>query len=344
LRTTIRGRLPADAFSPQRWRAALFPFLVTVAAASIWVAAQADTPWYGAVALSLVTANCFAMGGFLAHETLHGSVVRNKTVQKMLGFVGFLPFVVSPELWHVWHNQVHHGRTNQGDRDPDGFGTLERCARLPAARILVKFAPGSGTWYSALFLFYWFTLHGQVVLWVLSQSRAFYRMNKRTAHAQTALMALFWAGVAVVLGVKGFFLAVALPMALANFIVMSYIATNHFLRPQTEENDPVRNSMSVTTLPMIDLLHFNFSHHVEHHLFPAMSPHFAPRVRALLRELVGKEYVSPPHWKAIWFLYRTPRIYKDANTLIDPETGREVALEGVTRELREADEGKAVAA
>jgi fatty acid desaturase len=77
--------------------------------------------------------------------------------------------------------------------------------------------------------------------------------------------------------------------------------------------------MSVNTLPVIDRLHFNFSHHVEHHLFPNMSAKHAPRVRAWLKANEGERYVSPPHWMAFLYLYKTPRVYLDSTTLVDPD-------------------------
>jgi fatty acid desaturase len=107
-------------------------------------------------------------------------------------------------------------------------------------------------------------------------------------------------------------------MAIANFIVMSYIATNHFLRPQSQSNNPIQNSMSVTTFKLLDKLHFNFSHHIEHHMFPRLSGCQLPAVRHWLVGEIGKQYVCPPHWKAMLYLYKTPRVYLDGETLCDP--------------------------
>jgi fatty acid desaturase len=133
---------------------------------------------------------------------------------------------------------------------------------------------------------------------------------------------LAWTTVAVLALLAGpmyLLFAVVIPLVVANFLVMSYIATNHFMRPLTRSNDPLENSMSVNTLAVIDRLHFNFSHHVEHHLFPNMSAKHAPRVRAWLKEHEPDRYVSPNHAKAFMYLYRTPRVYLDATTLCDPD-------------------------
>ena len=60
-----------------------------------------------------------------------------------LGYLGFAPMLVSPTLWRTWHNQVHHGKTNQGNSDPDGFGTLSRYEKAPSTRFVARLAPGS---------------------------------------------------------------------------------------------------------------------------------------------------------------------------------------------------------
>lgn len=63
--------------------------------------------------LSLVIGTSFAGLTFLGHETLHGAVLRGRALPRLVGFIGFLPFVISPRLWVAWHNRVHHGNTNR---------------------------------------------------------------------------------------------------------------------------------------------------------------------------------------------------------------------------------------
>jgi len=180
-----------------------------------------------------VIGQCFAAMGFLAHECLHGSMVRSRGVQTALGYLGFGPFLVSPTLWRTWHNQVHHGKTNMGNADPDSFGTLSRYRSAPSTRYVARLAPGSGHWYSALFLGYWFVFHGQVVLWIQApRVRTFARMNRRRAIVDSAVCAAAWAAVAVLAGPVGSLYVMVVPMIVANATVMSYIATNHFMRPR----------------------------------------------------------------------------------------------------------------
>ncbi len=319
LRRRIRDELPAETFSPRPRRALWFVPLAGTVAVSMWLLIGARPAWYLSLPLAVLIGECFAAMGFLAHEALHGSMVSSTRLQTFLGYLGFGPVGVSPALWRVWHNQVHHAKTNKGNSDPDSFGTLERYKKAPSTRFVARLAPGSRHWTSAFFFAYWFTFHSQVVLWIQSKyMRSFSNLNRRRAKLDTLGAVVCWTALGLVAGWQSLYVII-IPIVVANATVMSYIATNHFMRPQTETNEPLENSMSVTTLPLIDKVHFNFSHHVEHHLFPRMSARSAPVVRAWLRENTPDRYVSPPHHTALTSLYRTPRVYLDATTLCDPE-------------------------
>ena len=327
-RKQIKADLPEDTFVRQPQRALWFVPLVATAVAAGATIIVARPVWYVCLVLGLVMGQCFAAMGFLAHETLHGSIVKSKGLQYFLGYLGFGPMLVSPSLWRVWHNQVHHGKTNMGNSDPDSFGTVSRYEKAPSTRFVARLAPGSQHWSSAFFFAYWFMFHGQVVLWIQAKyMRTFARFDRRRAIIDSVVCLVLWIAVGVLAGPFYALFVVLVPIVVTNFLVMGYIATNHFMRPMTEANDPIENSMSVTTLPIIDKLHFNFSHHVEHHLFPMMSAKHAPRVRTWLEENEPERYVTPSHVRAFTYLYRTPRVYQDANTLVDPERPDEVHAE-----------------
>jgi fatty acid desaturase len=320
VRRQVRADLPSDTFEPQPQRAWWFVPLALTAVGGITAIVAVRPPWFVCLALGLIVGQCFAAMGFLAHEVLHGSVVRSTGLQTFLGYLGFGPMLVSPTLWRTWHNQVHHGKTNRNNSDPDGFGTVERYERAPSTRFVATLAPGSRHPLSYLFLGYWFLFHGQIVLWVQSRYlRSFARMDRRRAIVDTVAAALVWLTVVVLAGPFYALFAVVVPVVVTNVVVMGYIATNHFMRPLTEVNDPLENSMSVTSPRWVDRLHFNFSHHVEHHLFPNMSAKHAPRVRSWLKDNETDRYVAPSHALAIAQLYRTPRVYLDATTLVNPD-------------------------
>jgi fatty acid desaturase len=88
------------------------------------------------------------------------------------------------------------------------------------------------------------------------------------------------------------------PVLVANATVMSYIATEHFLNPPTETNDPLANTFSVTAPRWLERLRLQFGCHVEHHLFPTVSGRHAPAVREVLRRLYGR-YLTMPLARAL---------------------------------------------
>ena len=265
LRRTIIRTFPYQVFDRRPLQILLYiPIVAGMYFLATWMN-HVSHPWYLMLLGSLELSVLVSAAVFLAHEVLHGSVVKSKLLQDLAGYIGFAPFLVSPYLWRFWHNKAHHGHTNQGNYDPDSFGTLDRCEREPTTRFVTKLAPGSGHFLSYIFLFYWFTFHGQVILWLGRYSYAFRSFNRKRAVFDSALMLGFWGYLAWNIGWYGSFFTIVIPMLLGNFTIMSYIATNHFLRPQSDH--PLVNSMSITSPRWVDALHFNFSHHVEHHLF-----------------------------------------------------------------------------
>jgi fatty acid desaturase len=143
------------------------------------------------------------------------------------------------------------------------------------------------------------------------------------AIAETLLGIAFWSTVAVAIGGVAFVFGFVLPLVVANVIVMGFILTNHSLSPMTAVNDPLLNSLSVTTPRIAEWLTLGFGYHVEHHLFPAMSTRHAPGLRDILRARWPEKYRSMSLLRATLALHRSPRVYKDPTTLVDPSSGRE---------------------
>jgi hypothetical protein len=77
--------------------------------------------------------------------------------------------------------------------------------------------------------------------------------------------------------------AFAIPLLVANTIVMAFILTNHSRSPRVEINDPLVSGLSVTAPRWVEWITLQLGYHVEHHLFPAMSSRHARTVRELLR-------------------------------------------------------------
>ena len=337
IRRRIHGELPPEAFQPRPAR--VLPALALVGAiatVSIILAAR-PLPAFAALLLSVFCGGLYASLFFLGHEAGHGAVVKSRGAQDAVMWPAFVIFLLSPTLWRVWHNTVHHVHTNQPDYDPDNFGTLATYDAFPSVRVVATLTPGSGRWGGLLYGSIWFTAHAQVVLWVQSRRcRGFESLARARASAESLGMAAFWLSLALWLGPWSSLVVVVIPMLIANAIIMSYIATNHLLRPLGDHADPLDHSMSVTTHRWLDLIHFNFSHHVEHHLFPSMSSRYAPLVRAKLRRYAAERYVAPSHGRALRLVFQTPRVHDPHGALIDPRSGRRASFEEIDTELRPA--------
>jgi fatty acid desaturase len=293
-------------------------------------------PWYLQLLLAIILGNCYSSMMFLSHEIGHGSVVRSPRMRRVLMYPGCAIFLLSPHLWVIWHNQSHHGHTNKGEEDPDSFGSLENFWASPRLiKTHLKFAPGAAYWRAAVWLGTFFTLQGQTVLWVTSRTFPGYeRLKRPRAAIDSAVMLAFWVALAIAVGFRDAFFVVVIPMLVANVVVLSYIVTNHMIRPLTETTDTLLTTMSVTTNPLLDKIHFHFSHHVEHHLFPAMSSCMAPRVRQVLNKHFAQYYLTPAHWRALVAVLRTPRLYDGQTVLVDPYSGARARTEDVETHLR----------
>jgi fatty acid desaturase len=336
IRHAIRVELPPDVFEPQPSRALIAVALIAAIIATdiaILVAPIAIL----AVLLSILSGALSASLFFLGHECLHGSILKRRWSQDLLAFAAFIIFLLSPTLWRSWHNHAHHVHTNSPGDDPDNFGYLANYRESRLLRHLVALTPGMGRRPTLLYFTVWFTVQVQVVQWYRSYfCRGFAALNRRRAGAETIAMAAFWLVLGWAVGAYGAVLLILLPMMIANAINMSYTATNHLLLPLTGRSNPLADTMSVTTHPLLDRIHFNFSYHVEHHFFPAMSPKFAPLVRAKLHQFAPGQVLAPGHFAALRLLLRTPRMHDANGDLLDPKTGRVVSYTEIGAALRPA--------
>jgi len=323
----IRPHLPSEVFRPVPGRLVWLPVHLAIITGAGAAVVLASPPWYVALGCALVAGHSWGCLGFLAHEAMHHAVVRNRTVEKLVGYAGFGIYGLSPTLWVAWHNQAHHGNTGKPVADPDGFGTLRFWEKSRIVRALETFAPGSRRVQSALFLFVWFSVHSLLVLLFHSERNGYYaRVSRRTVYAESGTMLAFWVGVLALVGPWRFLFVYGVPVLVANAMIMSYIATNHFLNPLTETNDPLANTLSVTGPRWLERLHLEFGYHVEHHVFPTVSGRHAPAVRDVLRRLYGDRYLTIPHARALRLLYARPKVHDGHDALIDPRTRERFAV------------------
>jgi fatty acid desaturase len=322
---TLRAELPREVFEPAHSRLWLVPLYAAIATVAIVAIGRGWVPWFVVPLLSVAIGIAFACLTFVAHEAGHGGIVRGHLARRVVGFIGFLPFMLSPRLWAGWHDRIHHANANVGV-DPDMYPTIEEYRASKRVRFFVDaFSLGGRRWRGALSLLLGFTVQSMHQL-IAARSSGFLKTRAfRLAIGETLAGVAVWTTVAVLIGGVAFVFAYVVPLLIANVIVMSFILTNHGLSPRVEINDPLVSGLSVTSPRWVEWMTLQFGYHVEHHLFPAMSSRHAREVRALLREKWPTRYQSMPHGKALRALHRTARIYKDGVTLIDPLTGHEFA-------------------
>ena len=319
----LKAQLPAKSFERATSRLLFLPAhlavitLATIAIALGWIA------WPLVPLVSLAIGASFAGMTFVAHEALHGGLVRSKRLQYAVGWLGFLPFMVSPRLWIAWHNVDHHAHANLPD-DPDAYPTLDQYRERRAARFAVDtFSLGGKRWRGVLSLVLGFTVQSAGILINARRLGIADARGHRLALAESGLALGVWAGIAAVVGFVPFLFVFALPLLVANVCVMAFILTNHSLSPRVSINDPLASGLTVTTSRLVEWLTLGFGYHVEHHLFPAMSTRHAPAVRALVQQRWPDRYHSMSLREALGRLHRSARVYKTATTLFDPKTGHE---------------------
>jgi fatty acid desaturase len=276
-----------------------------------------NLPWR--MLLSLLIGLSFAGLAFVAHEALHGALTRNATLRHWVGGLGFLPFCLSPQLWMAWHNRVHHAHTNEAGADPDCLATIDEYKQSRGARI--------STWLQChslgLFtLLVGFTVQSATVLIQAQKLGYLSRRHYRRALVETASALLFWGLILAHIGPSLFVWAFLVPLLIGNSVVMAHIVTNHGQMPLDTKKGPLSTSMSVTVPRFVSFYTLDFGYHVEHHILPTVSHRYGRLIRNVLLAEAPNEYHSLPLHTALANYFRLLRIYADAHTLLDPETGR----------------------
>lgn len=343
LRKALRKQMPPEAFQPVPWRGQAGLLAVPVYVALGVSVVVMDLPWWVDLALGVVIGQLVTHVSLVAHEVLHRSVFRSKFWQDVYGWVGFSWYLFGPSLWRAWHVQAHHAHTQEGAADPDSKGTLDGYHQSPVERLVHAVTPGSGTWLSYITPFVLFTFQGQMFLWYYSAlpELSAVTINRTQEKWISFTLGAAWLGLGVALGAWDAWCVIGLPMLIANATLMMYISTNHWLRPLTADtNNPFTNTTSVRVPAWMDWLHVSFSYHQEHHIFPQMSPKYAPLLREKLTELAPEAVHAFPLGPTLREIYRTPALYLDATTLVRPDGTGAISLADIEARLRRRTNGE----
>ncbi|GAX37807.1 fatty acid desaturase family protein [Nodularia sp. NIES-3585] len=330
----LRSLLPPEAFAPDASKLIILVINLAILILGWMIAAHLDS-WsiyllWLYLPLTIIMGNSVIALLFSSHDLMHGSVIRNSKLAYFFSFLGLTMLWMPPTLWKSVHNRVHHHQTN-GLGDPDR-NYLEKQSKTWGKWIHHLFVPSPEV--NPLWLIVGMTSAWGVhnfrnltsVLFFNSKSvdyvPAAFTVNakdRRAIAAEIVLMSIIHLSILAYLEfnplklILGYFL----PVAIGNAGLMFYIYTNHLLCPMTDVNDPLVNSTSLRVYKFFDLLHFNFSHHTEHHIFPGMNSDYYVMVRELLKTDYAEKFNLLDAQEAWRLLMQSYRHYKDENSLTD---------------------------
>lgn len=319
-RNAVKKALPPEVFAPDYGNLVWFPIHAAIIAMGFFLLRDHFT-WWSAPLIALALGHTYGCMGFLAHDICHGGTIKRLWLRDLLSGIAFSPFAIGPYLWRRWHNADHHNNTNIEGVDPDHLFMIDEYKHNPVLKFLYRIHPLARN----LVIFSSFTF--RMTQQMLRMAIVYLRSPKSTSRDRfTILWQLLvpyalWIGGTLALGTQVFWWGYAVPMLVANAMVISYIATNHFLNPLADESDVLATSLTVTLprwLAWLEPWHQGFGAHVSHHLFPQVSGRNGRIIEAKVAELFPDRYHSMPLFRALYLLWNTPWVYEDRVTLIDP--------------------------
>jgi fatty acid desaturase len=330
----LRPLLPSDAFEPDPSKLAILLINLGILLLGWGIADNLDRwPVYLLwlyLPLAAIMGNSIIVLLFSSHDLMHGSVQKKSRLTYPIAFLGLSMLLMPPTQWKSLHNLVHHNNTNSladPDRNylyqqPDTWGKWIQNLFVPSVEVnpLWLIVGMAGSW----------AVHNfrnlSSVLLFNDKSVDYVPAAFTVSPKDRLKIALECLGIlGIHLGVLFYLefnpikvaLAYILPIAIGHAGAMFYIYTNHMGCRMTSINDPLINSASLRVPKIFDLLHFNFSHHTEHHIFPSINSNYYPMVQELLQIHYPDQMNLIDAGEAWRLLMETPRHYQDQVTFTD---------------------------
>lgn len=330
----LRPLLPSDAFEPDPSKLAILLINLGILLLGWGIADELDRwPVYLLwlyLPLAAIMGNSIIVLLFSSHDLMHGSVQKKSRLTYPIAFLGLSMLLMPPTQWKSLHNLVHHNNTNSladPDRNylyqqPDTWGKWIQNLFVPSVEVnpLWLIVGMAGSW----------AVHNfrnlSSVLLFNDKSVDYVPAAFTVSPKDRLKIALECLGIlGIHLGVLFYLefnpikvaLAYILPIAIGHAGAMFYIYTNHMGCRMTSINDPLINSASLRVPKIFDLLHFNFSHHTEHHIFPSINSNYYPMVQELLQIHYPNQMNLIDAGEAWRLLMETPRHYQDQVTFTD---------------------------
>jgi fatty acid desaturase len=330
----LRPLLPAEAFAPDPSK--LVILLINLAILILgWAIASHLDRWslyllWLYLPLAMVMGNSVIVLLFSSHNLMHGSVIRNSQLMRVISLLGLTMLWMPPTLWKAVHNREHHNKTNSladPDRNylyaqPETWGKWIQNLFVPSAEVNpIWLTVGMATAWGV----HTFRNLTSVVLFNNESVDYVPAAFKVSAKDRRAIAGEFLVILMLHLSILVYLQFDLLKLVLSYFLpigigyagLIFYIYTNHMLSRMTTVNDPLINSLSIRVPKLFDQLHLNFSYHTEHHIFPGINSDYYPLVQELLKTHYPERLNVLDAGDAWRLLRQTPRHYKNENTFTD---------------------------
>ncbi|WP_232229366.1 fatty acid desaturase family protein [Crinalium epipsammum] len=332
----LRTFLPPEAFAPNINKLVILLINLVILVLG-WIIADKLEQWsvyylWLYLPLAVVMGNSIIALLFTSHDLMHGSVIRNPRLMRLISLLGLTMLWMPPTLWKAVHNRVHHKNTNNfGDPDRNYLDEQPKTWGKWIQNLFVPSAEVNPFWLTVGMTSAWgvHTFRNLTSVLLFNRETVDYVPAAFTVSAKDR-RAIAWESLVIFmihLSIMAYLefnpikliLSYFLPIAIGYAGVMFYIYTNHMVCQMTSVNDPLINSLSLRVPKIFDLLHFNFSYHAEHHIFPGINSDYYP----LVQELITTHYPEKSEkyildagvaWR---LLLQTPRHYKNETTFTD---------------------------
>ena len=203
----------------------------------------------------------------LMHEGIHGTLFRNRSLDRVVGFLMGAPALFSFTAYKVAH-LIHH-RHNRTEKDPDEFTNYSR-SRLMQSLLFYS-------WGIVGMLIYLFHIPATA----LTRGRP---ADRRSVIIEYLLLLGIYAGVFVVAARNGRVDLVVhlwiLPMCVAILFGNLRGWAEHTM---TRAGHPLTQSRTVTSNGVVSFMMCNLNYHLEHHLCPGIPWYNLPKLHTLLQ-------------------------------------------------------------
>jgi fatty acid desaturase len=330
----LRPLLPEAAFQPNSNKVGILMLNLLILGMGWSIARQLDRwsiQWLWLyLPLALIMGNSIIICLFASHDSMHGSTIKQPSWRYAISFLALSLMWMPPTLWKAVHNHKHHTETNSiGDPDrsylihqSDTWGKWIQNLFVPSSEVnplFLMLGMATSWWVHTFRHLTSILLFNNAEVRYVPSPVIVSPSKRRTIAIELAAFVPIHLGILAYLKFNplAILLGYLLPLSIGYAGVMFYIYTNHFLCPMNEVNDPLVNSVSLKMPKIFDLLHFNFSYHTEHHLFPSINSDYYPLVQELLIDRYPETYNLIPFGEAWQLLMGTPRHYRDEVTLTD---------------------------